>query len=42
MEQVRDAAQVAEITLTLEEVAKLEQVAIASGVDTRGGWEGQA
>ncbi|HEM5300082.1 TPA: aldo/keto reductase [Streptococcus suis] len=42
VEQVRDAAQVAEITLTPEEVAKLEQVAIASGVDTRGGWEGQA
>ena len=42
VEQVRDAAQVAEITLTPEEVIKLEQVAIASGVDTRGGWEGQA
>ncbi|HEL2055802.1 TPA: aldo/keto reductase [Streptococcus suis] len=42
VEQVRDAAQVAEITLTPEEVAKLEQVAIDSGVDTRGGWEGQA
>lgn len=42
VEQVRDAAQVTEITLTPEEVAKLEQVAIASGVDTRGGWEGQA
>ncbi|HHT7796492.1 TPA: aldo/keto reductase [Streptococcus suis] len=42
VEQVRDAAQVAEIILTPEEVAKLEQVAIDSGVDTRGGWEGQA
>lgn len=42
VEQVRDAAQVVAITLTPEEVAKLEQVAIASGVDTRGGWEGQA
>lgn len=42
VEQVRDAVQVTEITLTPEEVAKLEQVAIASGVDTRGGWEGQA
>lgn len=42
VEQVRDAAQVAKITLTSEEVAQLEQVAIASGVDTRGGWEGQA
>lgn len=42
VEQVRDAAQVTEIILTPEEVDKLEQVAIASGVDTRGGWEGQA
>ncbi|MBR7927094.1 aldo/keto reductase [Aerococcaceae bacterium zg-ZUI334] len=42
VEQVRDAAQVAKITLTSEDVAQLEQVAIASGVDTRGGWEGQA
>ncbi|HEM5309641.1 TPA: aldo/keto reductase [Streptococcus suis] len=42
VEQVRDAAQVTEIILTPEEVAKLEKVAIDSGVDTRGGWEGQA
>lgn len=42
VEQVRDAAQVAKITLTPEEVAQLEELAIASGVDTRGGWEGQA
>lgn len=42
VEQVRDAAQVAEITLTPEEVSQLEELAIASGVDTRGGWEGQA
>ncbi|MGT2874035.1 aldo/keto reductase [Streptococcus gallolyticus subsp. gallolyticus] len=42
VEQVRDATQVTEIILTPEEVDKLEQVAIASGVDTRGGWEGQA
>ncbi|HEL1669186.1 TPA: aldo/keto reductase [Streptococcus suis 2651] len=42
VEQIRDAAQVTEIILTPEEVTKSEQVAIASGVDTRGGWEGQA
>ena len=42
VEQVRDAAQVAEITLTPGEVSQLGELAIASGVDTRGGWEGQA
>lgn len=42
VEQVRDAAQVAQITLTPEEVSQLEELAIASAVDTRGGWEGQA
>lgn len=42
VEQVRDATQAAQITLTPEEVSQLEELAIASGVDTRGGWEGQA
>lgn len=42
VEQVIDAAKVANITLTDDEIAQLEQIAIASGVDTRGGWEGQA
>jgi aryl-alcohol dehydrogenase-like predicted oxidoreductase len=42
VEQVIAAAKVANITLTDDEIAQLEQIAIASGVDTRGGWEGQA
>lgn len=42
VEQVRDATQAGQITLTPEEVSQLEELAIASGVDTRGGWEGQA
>ncbi len=42
VEQVVDAADAAAIHLTDDEVSRLEQVAIASGVDTRGGWEGQA
>ena len=42
VEQVIDAAKVANITLTDDEIAQLEEIAIASGVNTRGGWEGQA
>lgn len=42
VEQVDDAAKVASINLTDQEVAQLEELAIASGVDTRGGWEGNA
>lgn len=42
VEQVIDAAKVANIALTDDEIAQLEEIAIASGVDTRGGWEGQA
>lgn len=42
VEQVIDAAQASTIILTDEEVSQLEQTAVASGVDTRGGWEGQA
>ena len=29
----------AKIVLTAEEVARLEQLADATGIDTRGGWE---
>lgn len=42
VEQVVDAAKVSEIQLTSEEVDELERLAIQSGVDTRGGWEGQS
>lgn len=42
VEQVIDAAKVVNITLRDDEIAQLEQIAIASGIDTRGGWEGQA
>lgn len=36
---VVEAAETAKIQLTAEEVARLEQLADATGVDTRGGWE---
>ena len=36
---VIEAAEAAKIQLTAEEVARLEQLADATGVDTRGGWE---
>ena len=36
---VIEAAEAAKIHLTAEEVARLEQLADATGVDTRGGWE---
>lgn len=42
VEQIEDAAQVAALHLTAEEVAYLEKLAQDSGVDTRGVWEGQA
>ncbi|MGT2637848.1 aldo/keto reductase [Streptococcus ratti] len=42
VEQVEDAAQVISINLSDEEVTYLENLAKTSGVDTRGGWEGQA
>ncbi|BAQ24494.1 aldo/keto reductase [Streptococcus troglodytae] len=42
VEQVEDAAKVASIALSAEEVAQLENLATASGVHTRGGWEGKA
>ncbi len=36
---VIEAAEAAKIQLTTEEVARLEQLAYATGIDTRGGWE---
>ena len=36
---VVEAAEAAKIQLTAEEVARLEQLADATGIDTRGGWE---
>lgn len=36
---VVEAAEAAKITLTAEEVSRLEQLADATGVDTRGEWE---
>jgi aryl-alcohol dehydrogenase-like predicted oxidoreductase len=36
---VIEAAEAAKIQLTAEEVAKLEQLADATGIDARGGWE---
>jgi len=36
---VVEAAEAAKIQLTDEEVTRLEQLADATGVDTRGGWE---
>ena len=36
---VTEAAEAAKIQLTAEEMARLEQLADATGIDTRGGWE---
>ena len=36
---VIEAAEAAKIVLTAEEVARLEALADATGIDTRGGWE---
>ena len=36
---VVEAAEAAKIQLTAEEMARLEQLADATGIDTRGGWE---
>ena len=36
---VVEAADAADIELTAEEVARLEALADATGIDTRGGWE---
>ena len=35
----RHVIEAAKIVLTTEEVARLEQLADATGIDTRGGWE---
>ncbi|MBQ7209528.1 MAG: aldo/keto reductase [Paludibacteraceae bacterium] len=39
---VTEAAQVGDTRLTPSEVAQLERLAAATGIDTRGGWEGKA
>lgn len=39
---VTEAAQVGDTRLTPSEVAALERLAAATGIDTRGGWEGKA
>ena len=36
---VVEAAEAAKIQLTAEEISKLEALADATGIDTRGGWE---
>jgi hypothetical protein len=36
---VIEAAEAAKIALTAEEVTRLEALADATGIDTRGGWE---
>lgn len=39
---VTEAAQAASVTLTPDEVAELDRLADAAGIDARGGWEGRA
>lgn len=39
---VTEAAQATEVRLSAEEMAEMERLADAAGVNTRGGWEGQA
>lgn len=39
LSHVEDAAQAANITLTAEEIEKIESLAAKAGVDTRGSWE---
>ena len=41
-EQVQDLIAVKQLQLTPIELQQLEELAIQSGVDTRGGWEGEA
>ena len=38
-EQVADAAKAADVALTADEMAELEQAAAQTGVDVRGSWE---
>lgn len=42
VEQVLDAAKASQVTLSADEMVKLEDLALQAGVNTRGGWEGQA
>ncbi|MGT2829630.1 aldo/keto reductase [Streptococcus hillyeri] len=42
VEQVLDAAKASDLVLSASEMARLEELALQAGVDTRGGWEGQA
>ncbi|MGT2756156.1 aldo/keto reductase [Streptococcus ovuberis] len=42
VEQVLDAAKASQMTLSADEMVKLEDLALQAGVNTRGGWEGQA
>lgn len=42
VEQVLDAAKASDLDLSATEVARLEELASQAGVNTRGGWEGQA
>ena len=39
---VTDAADAAKLVLTAEQMAEIERLAEETGVDTRGGWEGEA
>ena len=42
VEQVLDAAKASDLVLSADEMAVLEKLASEAGVNTRGGWEGQA
>lgn len=42
LEQAKDATKVLEINLSQEEVSHLEKVAREAGINTHGGWEGEA
>lgn len=42
VEQVLDAAKASNLVLSADEMATLEKLASEAGVNTRGGWEGQA
>ncbi|WP_161980736.1 aldo/keto reductase [Streptococcus sp. S784/96/1] len=42
VEQVLDAAKASKVHLSATEMARLEELASQAGVNTRGGWEGQA
>lgn len=42
VEQVEDATKAINVHLSVDEMAKLEELASQAGVNTRGGWEGQA